>query len=378
MANSCTDELDKKPLNTRTPEKEYTSVNGYKTGLVSVFSNLAYTPFLRFYWGMQEYTTDEAVNSWNDDGRVWAYHDFNWSADLPAISTVYKAALDIITEANFFISESTSQKIASRGFSATDSAKITQFQAEARFLRAFSFWVLMDAFGNPPFPTADDLGTKAPKQIQRADLFKFIENELKEIEPILAAPKTNERGRPCRAAAWALLSRMYLNGKIYTGQDYYTDAITYCDKIINSGYTLENRYDWLMIGDNHLNTNEFIFTINYDNTNYTFDSTNFLILGPANVPATVNGLSNSWRSFRVTQQFVSIFGSDISIDKRAMFYTTGQNRVVTSIPTSTDGYSAFKYRNVDRSGSSIKQSAGRSVQLSDVDFPLFRLAEIYL
>ncbi|MDP5091998.1 MAG: RagB/SusD family nutrient uptake outer membrane protein, partial [Polaribacter sp.] len=159
---------------------------------------------------------------------------------------------------------------------------------------------------------------------------------------------------------------------------YYTEAITYATKIINEGYALESRYEWLMLGDNHLNTNEFIFTINYDNTNQTWYSTNFLALGPAGVPASINGMSSSWQAFRFTQQVPALFPTpDTSIDKRGMFFTSGQNLVVKSISTSTDGYSSFKYRNKDRNGNPIEQKNNFG-NLSDIDFPVFRLAEIYL
>lgn len=375
--NSCTNDLDKTPLNVLTAEKQYSTVEGYKQSMVSVYSNLAYSTFLRFYWSMQEYTTDMAVSTWNDGGDG-IYHELAWSADSPAITNVYNASINMITLCNNFIKESSPEKISARGFTDSEAEIITQYKAEIRFLRAYCFWVLMDCYGNPPFPTEETLGTTPPSQIQRADLFLFIEKELKEIESQLADAKSNERGRPDKAAAWALLSRMYLNGKIYTGNEYYTDAITYCNKIMNEGFALESRYEWLMLGDNHLNTNEFIFTINYDNTNQTWYSTNFLALGPAGVPASINGMSGSWQSFRFTQQIPALFPTpNTSIDKRGMFYTSGQNLQVQSVSTSTDGYSAFKYRNKDRNGSSIQQNNNFG-NLSDIDFPIFRLAEIYL
>jgi hypothetical protein len=375
--NSCTDVLDKEPLNVLTSDKQYSTVAGYKQSMVSVYSNLAYSTFLRFYWSMQEYSTDMAVGTWNDGGDG-IYHELAWSADSPAIANVYAASINMITLCNNFIKESSPEKIASRDFSTTDAAEITKFKSEIRFLRAYCFWILMDCYGNPPFPTEETLGTTPPTQIQRADLFTFIENELLEIEPLLADAKTNERGRPDKAAAWALLSRMYLNGKTYTGNEYNTQSITYCNKIINAGYTLESKYEWLMLGDNHLNTNEFIFTINYDNTNQTWYSTNFLALGPAGVPATINGMSASWQSFRFTQQIPALFPTpNTTFDKRGMFYTTGQNLQVQTISTSTDGYSSYKYRNKDRNGNAIQQNNNFG-NLSDIDFPIFRLAEIYL
>ena len=375
--NSCTEVLDKIPLNVAAADIQFNSIDGYEQGLASIYSNLAYSTFLRFHWSMQEYSTDMAVSTW-DDGGDGIYHELAWSADSPAIANVYEAALNMITLCNNFVNEASTESVNARGFSGTEATQIALFKAEARFLRAYCFYILMDSYGNPPFPTEETLGKTAPNQIQRADLFIFLEEELKDIEPILANARTNERGRPDKAAAWALLSRMYLNAKTYTGQDRNTDAITYTRKIIDQGYALESNYEWLMLGDNDLNTNEFIFTINYDNTNETWYSTNFLALGPAGVPAAINGMSNSWQSFRFTEQIPALFPTaNPSVDKRALFYTNGQNLEVNSITTSTDGYSAYKYRNVTRDGTPITQNNNFG-NLSDIDFPVFRLAEIYL
>jgi len=374
---SCTKDLDKVPTNGITSDAQYSTAAGYKQSLVSIYSNMAYGNFLRYYWGMQEYPTDEAVSTWNDNGDG-IYHQLAWSADVPALSYVYTTMLTTITYCNNFINESSDGKIASRGFTGNDATAILQYRAEARYLRAYCFWVLMDCYGNPPFPTEESLGTTSPEQIQCKDLFIFIETELKDIEPLLADARTNEWGRPDKAADWALLSRMYLNAEVYTKEARYTDAITYCNKILNSGYSLESNYSWLMLGDNQLNTNEFIFTINYNNTNETWNGTNFMSLGSAGVPASVTGMSGSWNSFRFTQQIPALFPtSDASVDKRAQFFTQGQNLEVKSISESTDGYSAYKYRNVDRSGNAIVQNNSFN-NLADIDFPVFRLAEIYL
>jgi starch-binding outer membrane protein, SusD/RagB family len=66
--SACMDDLDKLPTNGIKSNDQFNSVIGYKQGLVSVYSNLAYGDFLRPYWMMQEYTTDEAVSTWNDNG----------------------------------------------------------------------------------------------------------------------------------------------------------------------------------------------------------------------------------------------------------------------------------------------------------------------
>ena len=74
-------------------------------------------------------------------------------------------------------------KLAARGISGTDADNIRQYAREARFLRAFQYWVLMDLFGNPPFVTeATTIGGAPPPQATRSEIFNYIETELKAIE----------------------------------------------------------------------------------------------------------------------------------------------------------------------------------------------------
>lgn len=75
----------------------------------------------------------------------------------------------------------------------TDEKTIRQ-RAEVRFIRALNYYYLMDAYGNPPFTEIVSL-TEDPKQIQRSDLFAYLEAELKNIENDLVAPRNGEFGQ---------------------------------------------------------------------------------------------------------------------------------------------------------------------------------------
>jgi hypothetical protein len=166
---------------------------------------------------------------------------------------------------------------------------------------------------------------------------------------------------------------------VYTGAEKNTEAIASCQKIINAGYTLNPVYRNLTIADNHLNTDENIFTINYDGRNtQNWAGTTYLTRGPAAIPGSISGTGGNWGGLRHTQQFVDLF-SDPSgnTDTRAMFYTTGQNKIMTDPYTGTDGYSSFKYRNKTRTGAPAPNADPNS-NWCDIDFPLFRLGEIYL
>ncbi len=384
---SCTDDLNRVPTNGTSSDIQYNSLNGYKQSLVTIYATLisysddidGKTNFLRNYWNMQELTTDEAVSTWDDQG-ILSYHIFNWTADNVASGRVYNELMYNITLCNNYLIESSEANLSKRGITGLDAETVKEFVAEARFMRAYYYWIMMDLYANPPFATEETLAAGyVPKQIKRADLFSYIESELKAIEPVLAEPKSNEYGRADQAACWSLLARLYLNAEVYTATAKYTEAITFSKKVIEAGYSLENNYNWLMLADNYLNTNEFIFTINYDNTTeITWGGTNYIALGAAGVTAEVNGMSSSWSSLRMTQSIPALFPSaDTTIDKRGEFWTTGQNLEVKDLGTSIDGFSSYKYRNLNRDGSAPVQNNTYN-NICDVDFPIFRLSEIYL
>ncbi len=378
---SCTDDLERFPTNGVTSETQFSTIEGYTQGLSTIYAvtnnNGPYWDggFLRLYFPLQQATTDETVLFWSP------FNNLEWYADTWDTATVYTMLINNISYANNFLIEAEPGLVSSRGFSGSEAEEIALYVTEARFLRAWYYWMLLDLYGNPPFPNEEQLAnSEIPRQIQSADLFAYIESELKVVEEQLVAPRQNEFGRVDKAAAWGLLSRLYLNGKVYTGQDYNTEAITYSKKVIEAGYSLENNYEWLTLGDNHLCTNEFIFTIPFDNSQQvTWNGTNFLILGQASIPEEINGLSSDWGLYAFKPEMIDLFPSeDNSIDSRAMIYTDNRSKEIESIHDWTQGYSGYKFRNVTRDGSTIPQDNGVGGGMSDVDFPVIRLAEIYL
>ncbi len=393
--SSCTKMLDQTPTNDVTADVVYSTPLGYKEVLAKVYGAFALTgnsgsgsgdiagidpgtsDFLRLFWKAQELSTDEAVVAWGDPG-IQDFHLMNWSASNPMLTGLYYRSTYQITVANELIRQSTDAKLASRGITGQDAADIKKYVLEARFLRAYQYWVLMDLFGNPPFMTENDIvGVTIPKQISRANLFSYIESELKAIEPSLMDARTNEYGRVDKAACQALLARLYLNAKVYTGTARYNDAATYASKVINSGYSLINDYTQLMLADNNTNTSENIFTINYDGIRtQNFGGTTFLT--HASVGGSMNaadyGINGGWVGLRTTKSIINLY-VDLTnnSDKRAEFYTGGQSLEISDLTKFTDGYTVTKYRNKTKAGAN-----GSDQNYVDIDMPIFRIAEMYL
>jgi len=390
---SCKNDLDLKPTNDITSDVAYSSLAGYKQVLTKVYGAYALTgngvrlsdlggidpgnsDFLRLYWNLQEMPTDEAANAWGDRGLVDLQTN-TWTSDNVQIQGLYTRSLYQITVANAFIREATDEKIASRGITGADATQIKYFAAEARFLRAFQYWVLLDVFGNPPFVTeADAIGKNLPKQISRKALFDYIVSELTAIEPLMVDARKNEYGRADKGAVNALLARLYLNAEVYTGQAKYAEAVAAAEKVIGDGYVLMPVYANLFRADNNKNNNEVILSINYDGTNsQNFGGTTFLvnasIKGDWKADVGLTGPEAGWAGNHSRDNLPALFTN--ANDKRAMF--KGTDPKMDDYNMFDEGLAVVKWSNLTSDNKIVDGYEGR---VCSVDFPLFRLGEIYL
>ncbi len=327
---SCTDDLKVTPedADNIASEEFYKNPNSYKQVLAKLYAGLAisgqngpagnpditgidegFSQYLRQYWLAQEVTTDEAVIGWAD-GSLPDYHEHDWDANNEFIRAMYDRILYQITVANEFIRQTADDKLTARGVDATLKSEIAVYRAEARFLRALSYWHALDLFGNFSFVTDKDApGYFFPEQKDRSFLFNFVETELKDIEATLKAPKSNEYARADQAAAWMLLAKLYLNANVYTGTPKFTEAVTYSKKVIDAGYTIDNAYKNLFLADNHT-ASGVIFPIAFDGMKtQTYGGTTFLIhaaVGGNMVPAEF-GINGGWGGTRTTSALVNKF-----------------------------------------------------------------------
>jgi hypothetical protein len=396
--SSCLKDLNQEPVIEVTSAKIYKDPANYIKVLAKLYSGLAtsgqqgpsgkadlvgldegFSQYMRLYWKMQELPTDEAVIGWKD-GTLPDFHTMTWTPSNEFIRTFFARVYYQIVLCNEFIRETTDDKLRERGVAEALANDIKAYRAEARFLRALSYTHAMDLYGNIPYVTENDaIGAFFPEQKDRAFIFNYIESELKAIEGDMLAPRA-VYGRADKGAAWALLAKNYLNAKVYAGVDKSTEAITYAKKVIDAGYALDEQYGWVFMADNN-KSNEIIFAVESDGlVTRTWGATTFLVNAP--VGGTMKpsdfGIKGGWSGLRTTKAFVNKFSQndiDGKGDVRAAFHTDGQQIDINDLFAFKDGYGVKKFKNLTRDGKAGSDPGGAH---PDTDFPVLRLADMYL
>jgi hypothetical protein len=252
---------------------------------------------------------------------------------------------------------------------------VHEYRAEARFLRALSYWHGLDLFGNIPLVDEEFvIGATPPQQSTRAAVYDFVVSELNAIQGELPAIGQAEYGRADRGAALMLLAKLYLNSSVYTGAARNAEALNAVQTLIASGaYQIDPNYKRLFLADNHTSP-EIIFPIPFDGLHtQTYGGMTFLTHAPVggNMSPSAYGIDGGWWGLRVRPDVYALY---TPADKRGyMFFTSGQTVDINSIGNFTDGVGAPKYQNVTSGG-----APGSAAAFPDTDFPMFRLGDAYL
>lgn len=215
------------------------------------------------YWFLQSCSSDEAVlatfgPNWIDGNKYVELHRHTWTKDNAWVAASWAYLTNIIGTAN--------QTISIIRSSAPASASKSTGLAELKTMRALAYFMMMDSYGNVPLDTLYG-STKLNTNTPRAQVFSFVESELKAAIPYLKSPSPATYGLPTKYLAYSILAKMYLNAAVYTGTARYDDCIAACDQIINSGsYSLEPMatYFQMFSPTNGPSAKEFIFAIPYD------------------------------------------------------------------------------------------------------------------
>ena len=435
---SCADELNIKsvdPLNHQTYTVEGLLAKQYATlgltgqkgpdGLADISGNEGETGFIRTVFNLEELMTDETLWAYQENDGIAQITTMDWDKNNVRVNWAYQRLSYNINQYNFFISE--------------QSGSLSEDKiAEVRFLRALNYYYFLDLYRKAPFK--DTFDNNLPTEKSGKELYEWLDNELTTIEPLMAevgAYNNSENfGRADRGAAYALHARLALNSAVYTDGQVkdYQKAIDYCDKILNNVGEGEGKYNLcraekngysgyqqLFMGDNDCNPEamkEIIFPIRQDGVKTeSYAGTSYLINACNKAGMPYASTSDPWSCLFARVDLVKKFfpNGDIPMaakedipenatqekiiakdnekgfstanvvakakDDRALFYMgvggcDGNVRTLVpgdAINNFMNGASIVKWSNIHADG-----TVQHHQKFSDTDFPVFRLAEIYL
>ena len=230
-----------------------------------------FRPFEHAFWSIQsrhvlnELTADQLItptrDGWWDDGGKWRrlhYHEWNVEDGGDAQSE-WNGCFQGIMQCNYVIEDLEKLDASSLGF--TD-AEFDNLKAQCRVLRAWFYIRLLDGFRHVPLAVSyGDVSQNTETQVEPRVVFDFIENDLKECLPLLAEKSElgggngQLQGQWTKAGAAALLVRLYLNAKVYIGEERYDDCAEVAQAILDGRYgqyQVAGRWDAAFDWDNDL------------------------------------------------------------------------------------------------------------------------------
>lgn len=180
--------------------------------------------YLRTIFTLGEFPTDELTWIWPNDegGSLGDLIACTWSSSNTIVYGAYYRLLGHIAICNQFLANTADD---------TD-AETLEMRAQARVLRAYSYYNMIDLFGQSSFITEEAEVGAAPVQASRLEVFNFIENELTEIVDQKLISENPVYGRVGLDGAEALLARLYLNAEVYSGTARWADCQARCENII--------------------------------------------------------------------------------------------------------------------------------------------------
>jgi len=290
----------------------YDTVNGtdfYNTdaelssAVGAAYANLSGVASNNHYLTINEVTTDEIVvptrgPDWGDGGRWVRLTTHTYTSTDPDPANGWNFCYAGINSCNQIIATLAKQT----------NAKVPQYVAELRGLRAIYYLWLLDWYGNVPI-SIDFSQTAPPSNSTRDQVYTLVESELLAVAsqlPHTGPAAESTYGRVNAYTCWAALAKLYLNAQVWTGTPQWDKCIAACDSVINSGqYTLTPNYAD-NFGPQNKGVPETIFTIPYDHVHETGNNICMMTLNGLN-QNTYNMNAQPWNGFASVQEFYNSY-----------------------------------------------------------------------
>lgn len=183
------------------------SINTAAT-LVSAYNGLRDFNGQGGVFALNEMSTDALVGptrggDWDDNGVWRQIHTQTWAPDHGEVRGAWNSLLSNIYNCNLVI----------------ENGGTTAQIVEARFLRAWYYYNVVDLFGQAPYRPAGSSLLEDPKVWSRAEATDFIITELEAVVSTLPNRTANDASIANKDAARFLLAKVYLNKAVFTSEN---------------------------------------------------------------------------------------------------------------------------------------------------------------
>ena len=280
LINGCT-KLDEKVYDQLITDNFYNNKNEVLSAVLRPYThaNAWITPSGQDgWWRPSELSADQLAwptkGRHGEDGGKWKrLHYHTWLSDDGPLNSAWSLMYWGMGLCNDPIENLEKRDISKMGITQVEK---DAYIAELKLLRAFHYLKLMDLFGNIPVVTQVGIPAR-PKTVPRAEVFAFIEKEIKDNVDRAPLHSKTMTGRMSQAGAYAMLVELYLNAEVWTGTARWDDCIAAANKLITGAAGGQNGAMALdpNIFDQFKSTNdlskEAIFSIAYEFRNATFE-----------------------------------------------------------------------------------------------------------
>ncbi|MBC5837120.1 RagB/SusD family nutrient uptake outer membrane protein [Flavobacterium muglaense] len=139
---------------------------------------------------------------WDDNAKWRQIHVHTWASDHEEVRNAWNALLSQVYNCNLVIENGTATE-----------------KAQARFLRAFYYYNVIDLFGQVPYREAGSTLTDDPKVWTRTEATEFVIAELEAVVSALPARTAGDASIINSDAAHFLLAKLYLNKGVFEAAD---------------------------------------------------------------------------------------------------------------------------------------------------------------
>ena len=389
---ACVGDLDVTPENPTTKTEISTAEELYGE-LAGIYGGLVFEGgitvddggtgvYTRQLWNLQELCSDETLigSNWAD-GCINELVYSTWSPDNHWLYECFSRFNYQIAIVNQFLRDLHKYGSLLPG---SDNLSVEVFDAEARTLRALSYYHMIDIFGVGPWTTEDSPVGVTPPTYDRKQLFEAVVEDLVNAIPNLVPASQQVYGRLSREAGYMLLAKLYLNAEVYTGEPRWQDCANACNEIRKTIDTLAPTYKYLFCAtnDKYVGNGEIIWGIPQDGTTLTtYGGTTYIsggsYRGDSDLLKTLGLAVSGWEGPRVREELSKAL---LPNDARRLIYEGEYTEDIQDLSDKNQGYMCVKfvYTPEDDYKNEKQETPYCNTIFNPADFPLFRLADVYL